>query len=186
MDCVIPRRHDGDSDESNRRRPRKTPENSKEFQKKRSSGDSWAFVVVRGSKWPVCEKQQDLFMVADLNGGGRKGWLISERFQGMEAQEVVTDGPLRAEGTWWWMETRNWLELHRHIANAFLVKISDKRIVYEGPMPESKKEAEDTFWEETGLRREEWKLVWEHCDSLVARLMGRSKKEIGKEKTQQA
>jgi hypothetical protein len=141
------------------------------------SGDPRAKVIVRGTPWLVSEEFADLFEAAELKRGGKKGWLLSERFTGTEDQEIVTEGPLRVEGIWWSLEMRNWLETQRYMTDAFIMKIGNRKIIYEGPLPDSKGEAEDTFWEETGLRPEEWKIVWRHGNALTGKLMKRPKRE---------
>jgi hypothetical protein len=141
-----------------------------------------AFVIVRGTMWPSWDIAADLFEMAEMNGGGSKGRLISERFKGNESHEIVTKGPLRVEGTWNWIELRDWLPGLKYVPNAFSVKIGDKRITHNGPNPRTKDEAEGTFWEETGLKPEEWKLVWTRHDHLTGRLMRKTKKECGVER----
>jgi hypothetical protein len=68
-------------------------------------------------------------------------------------------GKLPLEGTWYWLEMRNWSEDRDYSPEAFSIKIGDKRITYNGPMPHNTDDAATIFWAETGLKPGEWKLV---------------------------
>jgi hypothetical protein len=98
--------------------------------------------------------------VAEFEGRVHKGWLISERFEEKEYIEIATKGPLKADGTWFWINMKYWKESSEAVSGKFSILIGDKRIMYKKDPPNSKEEAEEIAWTTTGLSPNTWKLSW--------------------------
>jgi hypothetical protein len=125
--------------------------------------------------WPIHEFNKDLFEVVSEKGEKDNGWLISGGSKGQESIEVATTAPLIAEGTWFWISMKDWIERWRGTENRLAVIIGSKKIIFNGEKPSIKPVAEAIFWESTGLKDQQWFLGWPPTKVFVARLLRKEK-----------
>jgi hypothetical protein len=117
-------------------------------------------VVIKGQTYRVTDPQADIFSEVMLKVGEQKGWLLSEEFKGNETQEIITQGPFQAKGTWYWLNLSEWREAKAAKVDKFSILIGDRRINFSQERPDSFDSAEEIFWNSTGLTKELWEIRW--------------------------